>query len=226
MQSQNRRRAPAWTEREVLDLIAVWGEEFVLAELRSKRRNANTYGKVSKAGMDRGYNREPQQCCVKIKELRQAYQKTKEANGHSRSEPQTCRLYAEPNAILAGAATTTPSASMDTSIGGLSVHGDGKFGDNDSEDEKDEDSAARGSGETVLLNSQDLFITLQPVPSQPSTGRIPDCDASQGTSAANVSTPTQRLTQIRQQKNRTRDEMFTGLMQSSRTERAQQNVWR
>ncbi|EMP31006.1 hypothetical protein UY3_11867 [Chelonia mydas] len=34
---------------------------------------------------DRGHNRDPMQCNVKLKELRQAYQKTREANGRSGS---------------------------------------------------------------------------------------------------------------------------------------------
>ncbi|EMP36811.1 hypothetical protein UY3_05977 [Chelonia mydas] len=44
---------------------------------------------------DRGYIRDITQCRVKLKELRQAYQKTKESNGRSGTEPQTCRFYAE-----------------------------------------------------------------------------------------------------------------------------------
>ncbi|EMP37207.1 Putative protein C11orf61 like protein [Chelonia mydas] len=83
MESQNRKRAPAWTEREVRDLIAVWGEESVLSELRSSFRNAKTFVKISQAMKDRGHNRDPKQCRVKLKELRQAYQKTREANGRS-----------------------------------------------------------------------------------------------------------------------------------------------
>ncbi|KAG6937989.1 zinc finger and SCAN domain containing 29, partial [Chelydra serpentina] len=102
MQSQNRKRAPAWTEREVLDLIAVWGDESMLAELCSKRRNDNIFAKISKGMMDRGDNRDAQQCRVKIKELRQAYQKTKEANSRSGSEPHTCPFYDELHAILGG----------------------------------------------------------------------------------------------------------------------------
>ncbi|EMP24676.1 hypothetical protein UY3_18223 [Chelonia mydas] len=68
MQSQNRKRAPAWTEWEVLDLITVWGEESVLSELRSKRRNAKTFQKISEAMRDRGYMRDATQCHVKLKE--------------------------------------------------------------------------------------------------------------------------------------------------------------
>ncbi|EMP27645.1 V-type proton ATPase subunit d 1 [Chelonia mydas] len=47
MESRNRKRAPAWTEREVWDRIAVWGEESVLSELRSSFRNAKTFVKIS-----------------------------------------------------------------------------------------------------------------------------------------------------------------------------------
>nr|XP_048682954.1 uncharacterized protein LOC125625208 [Caretta caretta] len=90
----------------------------------------------------------------------------------------------------------------------------------------------------------DLKCTAQHLPSetrqpvQPSVRRTSDCEGpdqpddvpDQG--AANVSTlplssPSQRLAQIRRQKNNcTRDEMFSELMKSSCTERAQQNAWR
>ncbi|CAM4702722.1 unnamed protein product [Lepidochelys kempii] len=93
-------------------MIAVWGDESVLAELHSKRRNAKIFEKISNGLKDRGYNRTPQQCRVKIKELRQAYQKTREANGLSGSEPQTCCFYDELHAILGGAATTTPTCAL------------------------------------------------------------------------------------------------------------------
>ncbi|EMP26397.1 Zinc finger and SCAN domain-containing protein 29 [Chelonia mydas] len=119
MESQNRKRAPAWTEREVQDLIAVWGEESVLSELRSSFRNAKTFVKISQGIKSRGHNRALKQCHVKLKELRQAYQKTREANGRSGSEPQTCRFYDELHAILGGSATTTPAVLFD------SFNGDG-----------------------------------------------------------------------------------------------------
>ncbi|EMP39494.1 Putative protein C11orf61 like protein [Chelonia mydas] len=88
MQSQNRKRAPAWTEQEVLDLIAVWGDESMLSELHSKRRNAKIFEKISKGMKDRGYNRDPQQCCMKLKELRQAYQRTREATAAPGQSPR------------------------------------------------------------------------------------------------------------------------------------------
>ncbi|XP_044888240.1 uncharacterized protein LOC123378471 [Mauremys mutica] len=106
----------------------------------------------------------------------------------------------------------------------VSCNRDEDFGDK----EDDEEEAQQASGETVLPNSQGLFITLETLPSQP---RLPDLEGGEGTSAANVSTlplssPSQRLVQIRRQKNHTHNEKFSELMQSSRTERAQQNAWR
>ncbi|XP_074803667.1 zinc finger and SCAN domain-containing protein 29-like [Natator depressus] len=165
IQSQNRKRAPAWTEREVLDPIAVWGEESVLSELRSKRRNAKTFPKISEAMRDRGYSRDATQCHVKLKELRQAYQKTKESNGCSGTEPQTCRFYAELHVILGGAATTTPPLSMDSDDGVLSAMPE-DFADEEDEEEE-EDELEESTQHTVLPDSQDLFITLTEIPSQP-----------------------------------------------------------
>ncbi|EMP24491.1 Zinc finger and SCAN domain-containing protein 29 [Chelonia mydas] len=154
MESQNRKRAPAWTELEVRDLIAVWADKSVLSELRSKRRNAQTFEKISKGMKDRGYNRVRvlQQCRLKLKELRQAYQKAREANGCSGSEPQTCCFYDDLHAILGGAATTTPPLCFG-SVNGLSHNRDAHFGD-------EEDSAQQASGETIFPESQELFLTL------------------------------------------------------------------
>ncbi|XP_073175045.1 zinc finger and SCAN domain-containing protein 29-like isoform X2 [Lepidochelys kempii] len=215
MQSQNRKRAPAWTEREVLDLIAVWGEESVLSELRSKRRNAKTFQKISEAMRDRGYIQDASQCQVKLEELRQAYQKTKESNRHSGTEPQTCRFYSKLHAILGGAATITPPLSVDSEYGILSTIAE-DFADGEDEEN---DKLGESTQHTVLPDSQDLFITLTEIPSQPN-------EAGEETSAANVSSlspPSQRLSQIRRRKKCTRDDMFSELMQSSGTDRA---VWR
>ncbi|XP_053890295.1 myb/SANT-like DNA-binding domain-containing protein 2 [Malaclemys terrapin pileata] len=185
MQADNRKRAPAWTVREILDLIAIWGEDLMLAELRSKRRNAKTFEKISKGMMERGHNRDSDQCRVKVKELRQAYQKTKEANGRSGSEPRTCRFYAELHAILGGAATTTPPVTVDSRSGIVSSATPEDSADGEEEEEEDkEDELAESTQHSILPNSQDLFLSLTEVPSQPSQASIQDHDPMEGTSAA------------------------------------------
>nr|XP_048718017.1 uncharacterized protein LOC125641721 [Caretta caretta] len=232
MESQNRKRAPAWTEREVRDLIAVWGEESVLSELRSSFRNAKTFVKISQGMKDRGHNRDPKQCRVKLKELRQAYQKTREANGRSGSEPQTCHFYDELHAILGGSVTTTPAVLFD-SFNGDGGNMEAGFGDEDDDEEEVVDNSQQASGETGFPDSQELFLTLdlEPVPPEPTQGCLLDPAGGEGTSAACVSmitgsSPSQRLVKLRKKKNRTRDEMFSELMLSSHTDRAQMNAWR
>ncbi|XP_065453497.1 uncharacterized protein LOC135983855 [Chrysemys picta bellii] len=227
MKSQDCKRAPAWTEWEVRDLLAIWGDESVVAKLRSSKRNGKILEKVSKAMKDRGHNRDAQQCRVKIKELRQAYHKVREANGRSGAEPQTCRFYVELHAILGGAATTTPTVCFD-SINGESCNREAGLGyAEDDDDEDNKDSSQQGSGETGFPNSQNMFITLdlEPVTPELTQGVLPDPEGTQGTSAANVS-PSQRLVKIRRRKRRTQDDMFSELQMSSHADRAQQNSWR
>ncbi|EMP30669.1 Zinc finger and SCAN domain-containing protein 29 [Chelonia mydas] len=117
---------------------------------------------------DRGYIRDVSQCRVKLKELRQAYQKTKESNGCSRTEPQTCCFYAELHAILGGTATTIPPLSMDSDDGVLSTMSE-DFADGEDDDEEDE--LGESTQHTILPDSQDLFITLTEIPSQPNEAR-------------------------------------------------------
>ncbi|KAM7153535.1 uncharacterized protein RBU57_011475 [Macrochelys suwanniensis] len=152
---------------------------------------------------DRGYNRDVQQCCVKIKELRQAYQKTRDANSRSGSEPQTCRFYDELHAILGGAASTDPPMWYD-SVCGSSETTEEHFREEEDDDNHAQNSAQtqQGSGEALFPESQELFVTLEPVPYEPTQGVL---DAGEGTSAANVSTPplsspSQRLAKIRSKK--------------------------
>nr|XP_048683607.1 CMP-N-acetylneuraminate-beta-galactosamide-alpha-2,3-sialyltransferase 4 isoform X5 [Caretta caretta] len=187
---------------------------------------------------DRGHNRDPKQCRMKLKELRQAYQKTRKANGRSGSKPQTCRFYDELHAILGGSATTTPAVLFD------SFNGDGgstEAGLGDEEDDDDEvvDSSQQASGETGFPDSQELLLTLDleavppppPPPPGPTRGCLPDPSGGEEISAACVSmitgsSPSQRLVKIRRRKKCTRDEMFSELMPSSHTDRAQTNAWR
>ncbi|EMP37871.1 Zinc finger and SCAN domain-containing protein 29 [Chelonia mydas] len=181
-QSRIHRRAPTWSEWEVLDHIACWGDESVMAELRSKKRNANTYAKVSRAMMERGNPRETEQCRTKIKELRQAYQKAREVNRRSGSQPHTCRFYHELHAIMGSDATTTPPLSVDTCKEGVAWSEEDEFLEDEEEDEEEEDSAQAASGESVSPPSQELFLTLEPIASPHSQGMLSDHDPGEGTS--------------------------------------------
>ncbi|XP_065448971.1 uncharacterized protein LOC135983118 [Chrysemys picta bellii] len=234
VQSVNRKRAPAWTDREVLDLIAVWGDESVLSELRSKRRNAKIYEKISKDMSERGYSRDATQCRVKIKELRQGYQKTKEANRRSGSHPQTSRFYEALHSILGAAATTTPPVTVDSEDGIVSTAGSSDMLGDGEDEEGDEEGEAVGSAHNAdFPDSQDLFITLTEIPYEASPAVTPDTESGEGsaTPSATVSQPSlashsQRLARIRRRKKRTREDMFSELMACSQAQAAQQTQWR
>ncbi|EMP36006.1 hypothetical protein UY3_06823 [Chelonia mydas] len=186
--------------------------------------------------VDRVYNRDTQQCCLKIKEIRQAYQKEKKANGRSGSEPQTCHFYDQLHAILVGDPTSIPPLSVDTCKVAASCNMDEDFVD---EEEEEEENAQQATGESIFPSSRDLFLTLEPKPAQTlKTEKAPlKCIFLKIYSpfppppAANVSmlpasAPSLRLSQIRRQKERTRDDMFSELMQSSCTDRTQLNAWK
>ncbi|EMP25149.1 hypothetical protein UY3_17830 [Chelonia mydas] len=181
MESQNRKRAPAWTEREVRDLIAGWEEESVLSERRSSFQNAKTFVKISQGMKDRGHNRDPKQCHVKLKELRQASQKTREANGRSGSEAQTCRFYDELHAILGGSAITTPAVLFD-SFNGDGGNKEASFGDE--EDVDDEVVGVNDHTGARQWGNQTLTVSLthqQPFPlAKPELGSIESCPGSPG----------------------------------------------
>ncbi|EMP39337.1 Zinc finger and SCAN domain-containing protein 29 [Chelonia mydas] len=109
------RQSPVRSNGEVLDLISVCGEEAVQSQLRSSRRNYDTYGQISRAMMERGHDQDTVQCRVKVKELQNAYHKAREANRCSSAAPVTCRFYKELDAILGGDRTSTPKTTMDNS---------------------------------------------------------------------------------------------------------------
>ncbi|EMP30322.1 hypothetical protein UY3_12548 [Chelonia mydas] len=68
-------------------------------------------------------------------------------------------------------------------MGGVSCNRDEDFVDEeDDDDEEVEVSAQQASGESLLPGSQELFITLKPIPSQPSQGGLLDHEDGEGTS--------------------------------------------
>ncbi|XP_053869349.1 zinc finger and SCAN domain-containing protein 20-like isoform X2 [Malaclemys terrapin pileata] len=144
--------APAWSNDELLDLISVWGEEAVQSQLRSSRRNYDTFGKVSKDMMERGHDRDTLQCRIKVKELQSAYRKARDANGYSGAPPAFCRFYKVLDAILGINPTSTPSTTMDISEPGW---------------EEEEENRSEGGGadgdtpESLAACSQELFSSQE-----------------------------------------------------------------
>ncbi|EMP36701.1 Zinc finger and SCAN domain-containing protein 20 [Chelonia mydas] len=144
------RRAPVRSNGELLNRISVWGEEAVQSQLRSSRRNYDTFKQISRGMRERGHDRDALQCRIKVKELRSAYCKAHEAKGRSGARPTTCRFYKELEAILGGDPTSTPSTTMDTSE------------QEEKEENGSEDAGAGGdTPESLEACSQELFSSQE-----------------------------------------------------------------
>ncbi|XP_074873367.1 uncharacterized protein LOC142024919 [Carettochelys insculpta] len=233
------RRAPAWSTPEVVDLLGLWGQEGVQAQLRNSRRNFDIYSQIARGMEEKGYDRDPQQCRVKIKELRQAYQKAKEANSRSGAEPQTCRFYKELHAIL-GSDSASPAKHPVDTLGGLDAQSNGMNSEIEvlikEEDEEEEEYGGQAAAASASIGagvaSHDLFLT--PEHSSHSQQSSPgEPDAGEGTSAAahvafgaSPPPPEERLGQIRRQKKRTREDMFQEVLRASRASEREQRAWR
>ncbi|EMP28851.1 Sodium bicarbonate transporter-like protein 11 [Chelonia mydas] len=109
------RRSPVWSNDELLDFISLWREEAVLSQLRSSHRNYDTFRQISRDMTERSHDQDTLQYRIKVKELRNAYCKAREANRRSGAAPTTCLFYKELDAKLGGDPTSTPKTTMDTS---------------------------------------------------------------------------------------------------------------
>ncbi|KAG6924791.1 hypothetical protein G0U57_016553, partial [Chelydra serpentina] len=108
------KHSPTWSTPELLHLLALWGEEPVKSQLSFSCRNFDTYGQISRGMLDKGYEQGMHQCHVKIKELRQVYQKARESNRCSSAALETCHFYKELDTILSGNPTFTIKIPVDT----------------------------------------------------------------------------------------------------------------
>ncbi|XP_044882239.1 uncharacterized protein LOC123375434 isoform X2 [Mauremys mutica] len=176
---------------------------------------------------EKGYTRDTQRCCVKIQALWQAYQKTREANSHSSCAPQTYCFYEQLHVILGSDPITTPKRSMDTSQE-PQVTSSNNEEDIIDEEEKKEENVRQANGGSILPDSQELFLTLEPIPSQDQLTVERDAreGISENLSVGASSTPGQRLSQIRRWIKKTQEDMFGELMHASESDKTELRAWR
>ncbi|XP_050807507.1 zinc finger and SCAN domain-containing protein 20-like [Gopherus flavomarginatus] len=217
------KRAPAWTNTELQDLISVWGEEAVQAQLRSRRRNYDTYGQISQSLMRRGHERDALQCRVKIKELRSAYCKAREGNRRSGAAPTTCRFYQELDAILGCDPTANPRSTMESSE-------QGEVG----EVVEDGDSEATGvegdTPESQYTCSQELFSSQE----EASQSQQQEVDGEEETedrarmtlTNAAGSPASRRLQNLRRNPRKSKEELIKSVMSHYNRESRKTQEWR
>ncbi|XP_053882847.1 zinc finger protein with KRAB and SCAN domains 2-like [Malaclemys terrapin pileata] len=222
------RRAPVWSNGEVLDFISVLGEEAVQSQLSSSCRNYDPFGQISRDMMERGHDQDALQCRIKVKELQNAYRKVHEANNCSGAAPAMCHFYKELDAILRSDPTSTPSSTKDTSEPSSTRQ--------EEEEEVEEQSgsecaeAEEGTPESLDACSQELFSSQeegsqswQPVLGN---GQTPE-EVTDATlrSQPSVLSPSERLQRIRMRPHRSKEDMLHEVMQHSSNENQKVQEW-
>ncbi|XP_073182229.1 proline-rich protein 29 isoform X1 [Lepidochelys kempii] len=217
------RRSPVWSNGEVQDLISVCGEEAVQSQLRSSRRNYDTFGQISRDMMERGHDWDAQQCRVKVKELQNAYRKACKANCHSGAAPTTCRFYKELDAILGGDSTSTLSTTMDISEPSSTRQEEEESGSEGAEEEGNS-PASLGACSQELFSSQEEGSQSQRLVL--GEGQTPEDmpDATLRSQPSLLSTA-ERLQRIRKRPRRRKEDMLHEVMQQSLNENKKAQEW-
>ncbi|XP_050816853.1 zinc finger and SCAN domain-containing protein 20-like isoform X2 [Gopherus flavomarginatus] len=211
------KRAPAWTNAELQDLISVWEEEAVQTQLRSRRRNYDTYGQISQSLMRRGHERDALQCRVKIKELRSAYCKAREGNRRSGAAPTTCRFYKELDAILGCDPTANPRSTMESSE-------QGEVGDVVEDGDSEATGVEGDTPESQDTCSQELFSS----PEEASQSQQLEADVEEEAEdrARAVSPASRRLQNLRRNPRKSKEELIKSVMSHYNRESRNTEEWR
>ncbi|XP_050784223.1 zinc finger and SCAN domain-containing protein 29-like [Gopherus flavomarginatus] len=217
------KRAPAWTNAELQDLISVWGEEAVQTQLHSRRRNYDTYGQISQSLMRRGHERDALQCRVKIKQLRSAYCKAREGNRRSGAAPTTCRFYKELDAILGCDPTASPRSTMESSE-------QGEVGDGVEDGDSEATGVEGDTPESQDTCSQDLFSSPEEASQSQQLeayGEEEAEDRARGTlTTAAVSPPSRRLQNLRRNPRKSKEELIKSVLSHYNRESRKTEEWR
>ena len=107
-------RGFAWSDNEVKALLAVWGENNVQEELDGAVRNKAVFMNISKKLKEMGFDRDWQQCRVKVKNLKKSYREVKDHNGETGRGRKTCKYYKELDEILGHRPASVPAVLLDT----------------------------------------------------------------------------------------------------------------
>lgn len=78
-------RGQTWACEEIQALIDIWSDEYISEQLSATHKNSEIYAIFSKQLREKGYNRSPEQCRIKVKKLRQKYIQVRDALGKTGS---------------------------------------------------------------------------------------------------------------------------------------------
>ncbi|XP_075777349.1 zinc finger and SCAN domain-containing protein 29-like [Pelodiscus sinensis] len=125
-----KRRAPAWSSAEILDLIEVWGEASNVHDLRTSHRNAAVYSRMADSLAARCHQWTQEQVRCKIKVLWQSYSRACLPG----ADPEACPHFQALDRILGAHAVHAPRVVIDPGAEGPIL---------DTEEEEPEDAESQ-----------------------------------------------------------------------------------
>ena len=88
---QSKMRGNAWSDNETLTLISIWDKQAIEEQMENpKINNASIYKSVSEEMKDKGFDKSPEQCKVRIHTLKRMYREAKTRLKKSGKGRKTC----------------------------------------------------------------------------------------------------------------------------------------
>ena len=112
-------RGTVWGEEEVRVLISIWGDEKIQDELDGPRRKQSLHEAIAKELQKKGFNRDAEQCKIKIKNLKSQYRPIKDHNNKSGNDKKTFKFFDELDIILGHRPSSKPPVVLDACAGGI-----------------------------------------------------------------------------------------------------------
>ncbi|XP_060117293.1 serine/threonine-protein phosphatase 2A regulatory subunit B'' subunit gamma isoform X1 [Heteronotia binoei] len=107
-------RGPTWTDEETRVLLGHWNTLLVQRRVQNMPTNSDLYAVLAKKMAEEGFLRTRIQCNNRIRDLRKAYRKAKDAMSKAGSMPVRCRFFRELDEICGGETETVPSSISQT----------------------------------------------------------------------------------------------------------------
>lgn len=107
-------RGPTWTDEETRVLLGHWNTLLVQRRVQNMPTNSDLYAVLAKKMAEEGFLRTRIQCNNRIRDLRKAYRKAKDAMSKAGSMPVRCRFFRELDEICGGETEAVPSSISQT----------------------------------------------------------------------------------------------------------------
>ncbi|XP_054828806.1 1-aminocyclopropane-1-carboxylate synthase-like protein 1 isoform X1 [Eublepharis macularius] len=108
-------RGSNWSDPEVVELLHLWADESVQAELESCLRNQHVFNRIAEVLRDKGIHRTGDQCREKIKKMKLEYRRIKDNNKAPRGG-RTWKFYDVMDRVLASRPSLAYNASNSNSL--------------------------------------------------------------------------------------------------------------